>query len=259
MKIIYHVLILGLIIVLAFGSYWYVEASQPVWSINTTECVNQPIKIGENQTDINSEIINKTIQVTPGYNGVVCIRDNGGYQGYSGNCVESPPVRLVPLYAYREWDCSESFNYWQGDTQINKVIPKNCSKRYSLNDLQFNITDTNYRNGFRYSIGNAKIDVKVTLVINKTYLNIQDINRIQKVCSPKQVSSMIINCSENNEEGCSNPSKATFKINKEWLDKKCECIENIKSTSNSAENSINVPCSKYKCYFSNITYEVTRQ
>ena len=32
----------------------------------------------------------------------------------------------------------------------------------------------------------------------------------------------------------------------EWLDENCECVENIKYTRNSAENSINVPCSKYK-------------
>jgi|GEM_PF-4183107 len=37
------------------------------------------------------------------------------------------------------------------------------------------------------------------------------------------------------------------KITKEWLDENCECIENIKYTTDSAENSINVPCSKYKC------------
>ena len=36
-------------------------------------------------------------------------------------------------------------------------------------------------------------------------------------------------------------------LNIEWLEENCECIENIKYTHNSAENSINVPCSKYKC------------
>ena len=39
-----------------------------------------------------------------------------------------------------------------------------------------------------------------------------------------------------------------------WLDENCECVENIKYTRNSAESSINVPCSKYKFgdYFINI-------
>jgi len=32
-----------------------------------------------------------------------------------------------------------------------------------------------------------------------------------------------------------------------WLNENCECLENIEYTPNSAENSINVPCSKYKC------------
>ena len=33
----------------------------------------------------------------------------------------------------------------------------------------------------------------------------------------------------------------------EWLDENCECIEHIEYTPNSAENSNNVPCSKYSC------------
>lgn len=210
------------------------------YKIYKTECHNETIKTYYSLSDLSPISCPKSITLVP--------------------CYDSRGNLIKELTCEKNTDiCYKIFNKKFNNSQYNILTRKFIFVDFENNEAIFRYFWLDNNNQFT---GNGGITG-----MENSFMPLKDIE-IKEVCQDKEVEEININLAKNIGyvsdhppflQGLDDKKVLVYiegelhfiikksEITKEWLNKACQCIENIKYTRNSAENSMNVPCSKYKC------------